>query len=171
MTEKTTLKPEQIKTNPDNPRIIKDDNFKKLVQSLKDFPEMATVREVVVNTDHMILGGNMRFKAMIEAGWKEIPVKVVDWSAEKQREFIIKDNIESGEWDFDMLANEWETEQLNAWGLDLPTTKLPEESETEDVKEPTITIKFDEVGQLESVIEEIKQIVEKYNARISVNSD
>jgi len=100
----------EVKPNPQNPRVIKDDKFKKLVQSLKDFPEMAEVREVVVNTDHMILGGNMRYKAMVEAGWTEIPVKVVDWSEDKQREFIIKDNVSGGEWDWDVLANEWDSD-------------------------------------------------------------
>lgn len=119
MNEKKVLKPDQIKSNPNNPRIIKDDRFQKLVQSLKDFPEMADVREVVVNKDHMILGGNMRFRAMIEAGWKEIPVVIVDWSEEKQREFIIKDNVSGGEWDWDMLANEWDQTDLDLWGLDL----------------------------------------------------
>ena len=83
----------QLKSNPSNPRLIKDDKFHKLVQSLKDFPEMAKVRPIVVNTEMVILGGNMRFKAMKEAGWKEVPVEVVDWSEEKQREFIIKDNV------------------------------------------------------------------------------
>lgn len=111
----------KIKPNPNNPRTIKDDNFKKLVQSLKDFPEMAEVREVVVNKDHVILGGNMRFKAMQEAGWTEIPVKIVDWSEEKQREFIIKDNVSGGDWDWDLIANEWDIEELNDWGLDLPS--------------------------------------------------
>lgn len=109
-----------IKPNPSNPRLIKDDAFKKLVQSLKDFPEMAEVREVVVNKDHVILGGNMRYKAMKEAGWTEVPVKVVDWPEEKQREFIVKDNVSGGEWDWDVLANEWEMEELDAWGLELP---------------------------------------------------
>ena len=111
------LKVSEIKPNPNNPRVIKDDKFKKLVQSIKDFPEMADVREVVVNKDHVILGGNMRFKAMVEAGWKEIPVRVVDWSEDKQREFTIKDNVSGGEWDWDMLANDWENEQLEDWGL------------------------------------------------------
>lgn len=110
----------QIKPNPDNPRQIKDDKFKKLVQSLKDFPEMAEVREVVVNKEHMILGGNMRYKAMLEAGWKEIPVRVVDWSPEKQREFIIKDNLAMGEMDWDEIANSWTDLPLDDWGLDLP---------------------------------------------------
>ena len=114
----------EIKPNPNNPRYIKDDKFKKLVQSLKDFPEMADVREIVVNKDHVILGGNMRFKAMQEAGWTEAPVKVVDWSEEKQKEFIVKDNVAGGEWDYDVLANEWDIEELNDWGLDDAALKI-----------------------------------------------
>ena len=98
----------KIKPNPDNPRIIKDDKFKKLVQSLKDFPEMTEVRPIVVNKEMMILGGNMRLKAMQEARWKEVPVTVVDWQEEKQKEFIIKDNANFGEWNWDTLANEWD---------------------------------------------------------------
>lgn len=113
----------QIKPNPDNPRLIKDEKYKLLVQSLKDFPEMAEVREVVVNKDHMILGGNMRFKAMQEAGWTEIPVKVVDWSEEKQKEFVIKDNSSFGEWDWDAIANQYELADLEMWGVDLPLTE------------------------------------------------
>jgi len=110
----------EIKPNPNNPRIIKDDKFKKLVQSLKDFPDMAKVRPIVVNQDMIVLGGNMRLKAMKEAGWKEVPVEVVDWGEEKQREFIIKDNVGFGEWDWEMIANEWDTEHLTDWGLDIP---------------------------------------------------
>ena len=109
-----------IKNNPNNPRVIKDDKFKKLVQSIKDLPEMAEVRPVVVNTDMVVLGGNMRLKAMREAGWKDVPIQVVDWDEDKQRQFIIKDNVSGGEWDWDMLANEWDTEELQEWGLDLP---------------------------------------------------
>lgn len=109
-----------IKPNPTNPRFIKDDKFKKLVESLKDFPEMAEVREIVVNKEHVILGGNMRYKAMLEAGWTEVPVKVVDWSEDKQRQFIIKDNISGGQWSWDQLANEWNAVELDAWGVDLP---------------------------------------------------
>ncbi len=108
-----------IKPNPKNPRVIKTDHFKKLVQSIKDFPEMREAREIVVNKDMVILGGNMRYRAMQEAKVKEAPVKVVDWSEEKQREFIIKDNIESGEWDYDVLANEWDKTQLTEWGMPL----------------------------------------------------
>jgi len=104
--------------NSDNPRYIKEEKFKKLVQSLKDFPEMANARPIVVNKEMVALGGNMRLKAMQEAGWSEVPVKVVDWSEEKQREFIIKDNVGFGDWDWDELANTWDAEELNEWGLD-----------------------------------------------------
>lgn len=106
-----------IKPNPNNPRFIKDPNFKKLVQSLLDFPEMLEAREIVLNKEHVILGGNMRYKAAIEAGLKDVSVKIVDWSEAKQREFIVKDNISGGDWDWDLLANEWDTQQLDDWGL------------------------------------------------------
>lgn len=113
-----TLPIGSVKPNPDNPRVIKDENFKKLVQSIKDFPEMADVREIVVNKDHLILGGNMRYLAMKEAGWTEVPVRIVDWSEAKQKEFIIKDNISGGEWDWEAIANQYELEELEAWGLE-----------------------------------------------------
>lgn len=129
------LKVKDIKPNPNNPRIIKDDKFKKLVQSLRDFPEMAEVREVVVNKDHVILGGNMRFKAMKEAGWTEVPVKVVDWTEEQQRQFIIKDNVSGGEWDWDELANSWDLEELDSWGLDIPDFALEKDTEEDEAPE------------------------------------
>lgn len=110
----------KLKPNPNNPRIIKDEKFKKLVQSLKELPEMAKVRPIVVNQDMIVLGGNMRLKAMQEAGWKKAPVEVVDWEEEKQRQFIIKDNVGFGEWDWEQLANQWDSEQLSEWGLDVP---------------------------------------------------
>jgi len=109
-----------VKSNPKNPRLIKDDKFKKLVKSIKDFPEMESVRPIVVNKDMVILGGNMRYKAMIECGYKEVNVEVVDWSEQKQNEFIIKDNVGFGEWEWEMVANEWDMEQLEDWGLNLP---------------------------------------------------
>ena len=111
----------EIKLNPNNPRLIKDDKFTKLVQSIKDFPEMLDIRPIVVNSDMVILGGNMRFKACKEAGLKEVPIIVADnLTEEQQREFLIKDNTSGGEWDFEMLANEWDVDQLDAWGLDIP---------------------------------------------------
>ncbi len=111
----------QVKPNESNPRVIRDDKFKKLVKSIQDFPEMLELRPIVVNEDMVVLGGNMRLKACIEAGLKEVPViKASDLTQEQQKEFIIKDNVGFGEWDWDILANEWDAENLEDWGLDLP---------------------------------------------------
>lgn len=140
------VKASQIKPNPNNPRLIKDDKFKKLVESLKSFPEMSDVRPVVVNTDMIILGGNMRFKAMQEAGWKEIPVQIVDWPEEKQREFIIKDNVSGGEWDWEMIANEWDSADLDNWGLDVPGWANGHDINTMTEDELDFTEEFDPIG-------------------------
>jgi ParB-like chromosome segregation protein Spo0J len=111
----------QVKANPNNPRIIKDDKFKKLVQSIKEFPEMLELRPIVVNDDMVVLGGNMRLKACKEAGLDKVPViKASNLTEEQQKEFIIKDNVGFGEWDWDMMANEWDAELLNEWGLNVP---------------------------------------------------
>ena len=121
------VKLSDIKLNPNNPRLIKDDKFKKLVQSIIDFPEMLKIRPIVVNEDMIILGGNMRFKACKEAGLKEVPIiKTKGLSEEKQREFLIKDNIAGGEWDWNLLANEWDELKLTEWGLDVwqPTAEV-----------------------------------------------
>jgi len=115
-----TVKISEVKVNPNNPRLIKDDKFKKLVQSVKDFPEMLNIRPIVVNKDMIILGGNMRFKACKEAGLKEVPIIITDLTEEQQKEFLIKDNVSGGEWDWDILANEWDADDLKDWGLDLP---------------------------------------------------
>lgn len=115
--ETHTIKLSKIKPNPANPRLIKDDKFNKLVQSLKDFPEMADIRPIVVNRDMVILGGNMRFKAMKEAGWKECPVVVAELTEEQEKEFIIKDNVGFGEWDMAEISSFDRTELIN-WGFD-----------------------------------------------------
>jgi site-specific DNA-methyltransferase (adenine-specific) len=126
------VKISEVKLNPNNPRLIKDDKFKKLVQSIKDFPEMLNIRPIVVNQDMIILGGNMRYKACKEAGLKEIPIIKTDLTEDQQREFLIKDNTSGGEWDFEMLANEWDNEQLEEWGLDLPSFETDEVLEAEE---------------------------------------
>jgi ParB-like chromosome segregation protein Spo0J len=119
--KRITLKISEVKSNPNNPRVIKDEKFKSLVKSIQEFPEMAEIRPIVVNADMIILGGNMRFKAMKEAGWKEVPVIVADHlTPEQEREFIIKDNTSGGDWDWEMLAMEWDADKLEEWGLDLP---------------------------------------------------
>jgi hypothetical protein len=151
--------------NPNNPRVIKDDKFKKLVNSLKSFPEMANVRPIVVNKNMVVLGGNMRLKAMKEAGWKEVPVEVVDWDEEKQKEFIIKDNVGFGEWDWEMIANEWDAEQVTDWGLDIPNfMELPSEDELigEDKnKPPVMKITFESPEQLQAAENDIAELIDR----------
>lgn len=146
ITEVKVVKINDIKSNPNNPRIIKDGKFKKLVESIKAFPEMANVRPIVVNTDMIVLGGNMRLKAMKEAGWKEAPIQIVEWDEQKQKEFVIKDNVGFGEWDWDDLANNWDEEELNDWALDVWVNKetddllaFGEDTEEETAKAPKIT--------------------------------
>ena len=109
-----------LNVNPTNPRLIKNDKFKKLVKSIKDFPEMLEYRPIIINEDNIILGGNMRYKAAIDAGLKEVYIlKVKNLSKKKQEEFIIKDNASFGDWDWDILANIWDNQKLNEWGIDV----------------------------------------------------
>ena len=109
-----------VKPSPNNPRIIKDNKFKKLVRSIQDFPEMLKLRPIVVDDDNFILGGNMRYKACVEAGLKEISIiKATELTEEQKQEFVIKDNSSFGEWDWDVLANEWDNTKLNDWGMDV----------------------------------------------------
>ena len=137
----------KIKTNPDNPRIIKNDKFKKLVKSIKDFPEMLKLRPIVVDQNMMVLGGNMRLKASKDAGLKEVWIEIAEGLTEEQKkEFIVKDNVGFGEWEWDMLANEWDSVQLAEWGLDVweneddkePEAGLIEDDEIPEVKESKV---------------------------------
>jgi hypothetical protein len=131
----------KIKLNTNNPRIIKDDKFQKLVKSIQEFPQMLSIRPIVVNDDMIVLGGNMRLKACQEAGLKEIPIiKASNLTEEQQKEFIIKDNVGFGEWDWENLANEWDETQLEDWGLDVWINKGKDELlEVEDEVEETTT--------------------------------
>jgi len=127
------VKISEIKTNPKNPRLIKDDKFKKLVKSIKEFPQMLELRPIVVDENNIVLGGNMRLKACIEVGLKEVYiVKAEDLTEQQKDEFIVKDNVGFGEWDWDTLANEWDTDKLEDWGLDLPIDLRVEELEAEE---------------------------------------
>ena len=133
-----------VKSNPNNPRIIKDDKFAKLVASIKEFPKMLEIRPIVVNDDMIVLGGNMRLKACIHAGLKEVPIiKVTDLTEQEQKQFIIKDNVSGGEWDWNMLANEWDAEELDAWGLDVPDFGKELEAEEDDFETPEGGIETD----------------------------
>jgi DNA modification methylase len=141
--EKVLIK--DLKMNTNNPRIIKDDKFKKLVKSIKEFPEMLEVRPIVVDDDMIILGGNMRTKACMEAGLKEVYIiKFSNLSDEKKKEFIIKDNVGYGEWDFDMLVEDWIVDDLIEWGLDIPESIDEDENNAhEDDYEGPVEIKTD----------------------------
>lgn len=128
----------KVKPNKSNPRVIRDEKFYKLVRSIKEFPEMLEIRPIVVDKDLVVLGGNMRLKACREAGLKEVPIVIADQLTEEQkREFIIKDNVGFGEWDWDILANEWDQEELDVWGLDIPDLKAIDDAEEgDDIKIP-----------------------------------
>lgn len=117
---KQKVKISEVKNNSNNPRLIKDDKFKKLVASINSFPEMLEKRPIVVDEDMIVLGGNMRLRASQEAGLKEVWIDIAEgWSEEQKAEFIIKDNVGFGDWDWDILANEWDNVKLNEWGLDV----------------------------------------------------
>jgi hypothetical protein len=143
------VKISEVKLNPNNPRLIKDDKFKKLVQSIKDFPEMLNIRPIVVNQDMIILGGNMRYKACKEAGLKEIPIIKTYLTEEQQREFLIKDNTSGGEWDFEMLVNEWDVEQLEEWGLDIPNWAAGMDENNMQDEDVDIEEEFNAIGTMD----------------------
>lgn len=160
------VKTTDIHANENNPRILKDDKFKKLVQSIKDFPEMLEIRPIVVNNDMMVLGGNMRLKAIQEIGLKEIPIiKAENLTEEQQREFLIKDNVGFGEWDWDALANDWDADELKDWGMDLPIILDGVEPDdlTEDAKNnpPIIKITLDSVEQLQQAEIDIQELIDR----------
>ena len=142
---KITITPiSSIKPNPNNPRLIKDDKFKKLVKSIQEFPEMLNLRPIVVNADSVVLGGNMRLKACKKAGLKLVPVIYAeDLTEEQQKRFIISDNVGFGEWSWDDLANNWNAEELSEWGLDIPDFKVQEVEAQEDDYEIPEELKTD----------------------------
>ena len=161
-----TVKLSDIKPNPNNPRLIKDDKFHKLVKSIQEFPKMLEIRPIVVNSDMIVLGGNMRLKACKEAGLKEIPVIFADdLTEEQQREFIIKDNVGFGEWDWEMIANEWDSEQLEEWGLDVvgfeSEPSLDELIGEEKNNPATMKITFKSPEQLQQAEIDIQELLDR----------
>ena len=142
------IKISKIQSNPNNPRLIKDYKFRKLVKSIKEFPEMLKLRPIVVDEKNIILGGNMRYKACIEAGLKEIYVIQADDLTENQKkEFIIKDNSSFGDWDWDVIANEWDIKDLNDGGVDMPI----------------LNEKLEVIGNESPEIEVTEEILEEHN--------
>jgi ParB-like chromosome segregation protein Spo0J len=133
---KQQVKISKVKGNPSNPRIIKNDKFKKLVKSIQEFPEMLKLRPIVVDEDMIVLGGNMRLKASKDAGLKEVWIEVAEGLTEEQKkEFIVKDNVGFGEWEWDILANEWDSVQLAEWGLDVWENEDDVKEEPTDLSE------------------------------------
>ena len=120
-----------------NPRQIKKDDFERLKKSVQSFPQMLDIREIVVDENNRILGGHQRVKALLANGEREVNVKVVEGlSEEEKREFVIRDNIQNGEWDFDVLANEWDDLSLDDWGIELPIADIEEEIVEDEAHEP-----------------------------------
>jgi hypothetical protein len=166
------MKINNLKLNPQNPRIIKDDKFKKLMQSINDFPEMMEKRPMVCVTDDdgklYPLGGNMRLKAIIELGYKEIPDNWImvadDWSEEQRKEFIIKDNVSFGEWNFEELSLNWNVEQLKNWGvesLENNNSIAIEEKEIIPFKKTHILLSFspETIIEIQEYLQKIKDTV------------
>ena len=164
---------QEVKPNENNPRFIKDYKFKKLVKSIKEFPEMLKLRPIVVNSDMVVLGGNMRLKACKEAGLKEVWIlKADDLTEQQQREFIVKDNVGFGEWDWDVLGNEWNTQQLEDWGLEVigfdvdkddlsDSFSLPD-GDKAPFQQQTYTLADAQAEQIKNAISDVKK-TEEYN--------
>jgi hypothetical protein len=162
------MKITELKPNPNNPRLIKDDKFKKLCDSIQAFPKMMELRPIIIDEGNIILGGNMRFNALKHLGYKELPAEWVkeanELTEEQKQEFIVKDNVGFGEWDWDILANEWDTEKLEEWGLDLPVSadgfgtdfSLPE-GDKAPFQQMTFTLADEQAIQIENALAEIKQ--------------
>ena len=159
------VKIKDIKPNPKNPRIIKDDKFNKLVKSLKEFPEMLEKRPLICFTDtdkkFVVLGGNMRLKAAKEIGLKELPILLADdWTEEQKNEFLIKDNVGFGEWDWDMIANEWDAQEIEEWGLDIPVFK------TDDIELDDLSSDIKSLYRIEIICSDEEHQENTYNKLI-----
>lgn len=161
----------KVKPNSNNPRIIKDDKFNKLVKSLSEFPDMLNKRPLVCFTDvggnYIVLGGNMRLKALKELKYKEVPIILADeWTEEQKSEFLIKDNVGFGEWDWDVLNSDWNSEELEDWGLDIPSFENEEEiyqdndkvnNLTQSIELPTITVEYKSDGEKDKLLKVLRQ--------------
>ena len=158
-----------IKPNPNNPRVIRDAKFKQLVRSIQEFPEMLELRPIVVNEDMVTLGGNMRLRACIEAGLTDVPVVIAKGlSEEQQQEFIIKDNVGFGEWDWDDLANNWDEANLKQWGLDFPMfdeAKIEDEQDTQPFIKVSIEATNDTFIEMN---EKLQNLCDEYNVIMKV---
>lgn len=158
-----------IKPNPNNPRVIRDAKFKQLVRSIQEFPEMLELRPIVVNEDMITLGGNMRLRACIEAGLTDVPVVIAKGlTEEQQQEFIIKDNVGFGEWDWDDLANNWDEANLKLWGLDFPMFDEAKIEDEQDVQ-PFIKVSIEATNDtFIEMNEKLQNLCDEYNVIMKV---
>ena len=168
------MKLTDIKPNPDNPRVLRDDRFQKLKKSIQEFPKMLSLRPMVIDNQNHVLGGNMRLRALQDLGYKEIPDDWVrradDLTDDEKRRFIIADNVSFGEWDWETIANEWDVQELNEWGLDTPGFTVSADEMGEDFtlasgdKSPfqqmTFTLADEQATQIKNALADIKQTEE-----------
>jgi ParB-like chromosome segregation protein Spo0J len=160
----------EIKPNPENPRVIKDVNFEKLCESIKSFPKMMELRPIVIDESNIILGGNMRLRALQYLKFKEIPDKWVKKSNEltekEKKEFIIKDNVGFGEWNWDELSNVWEVEELKSWGLNIPNFDSFEQKDLSENSDIEFKIEVECENEQNQEIVYNKLIKDGYTCRI-----
>jgi len=159
-----------IKENKENPRFITESKFKKLVKSIKEFPDMLNIRPLVVDENMVVLGGNMRLKAMKEAGFEKAKIiQVKDWTEKQKQEFVIKDNVGFGQWDWELLANDWTDQDLDDWGLDIPEMLDVDDLDTafdlpDGDKEPyqkkSFVLSDEQAEQIDLKISEVKKSIE-----------
>jgi ParB-like chromosome segregation protein Spo0J len=184
MTEIILVKINEVKLNDSNPRFIKDDKYAKLLNSLREFPEMLQKRPIIVDENMVALGGNMRLRACKELKLKEVPVIVAaGWTEEQKQAFIIKDNISFGQWDYDVLANTWDVEKLEDWGMDMPSYDLNDEELSDDFSLPegdknyleqiTFTISSMQAEQIKEALAVMKRTDEFkiYEEEVSTNEN
>jgi ParB-like chromosome segregation protein Spo0J len=162
------MKLKDIKPNPNNPRVLRDDKFQKLKQSIKEFPKMLSLRPMVIDENNVVLGGNMRLRALQELGFNDIDEAWVkrssDLTEEEKKRFIIADNVAFGEWDWDTLANDWDVVDLEAWGLDIPQFDTVEEQEMEDLSD-----KIKSMFKIEVICKDEQEQEKTYNKLIEQN--
>jgi ParB-like chromosome segregation protein Spo0J len=162
------MKLKDIKPNPNNPRVLRDDKFQKLKQSITEFPKMLSLRPMVIDENNVVLGGNMRLRALQELGFTDVEDAWVkrssDLTEEEKKRFIIADNVAFGEWDWDTLANDWEVVDLDKWGLDIPQFDTVEEEEVEDLSD-----KIKSMFKIEVICKDEQEQEKTYNKLIEQN--
>ena len=160
------MKLKDIKPNPNNPRVLRDDKFQKLKQSITEFPKMLSLRPMVIDENNVVLGGNMRLRALQELGFTDVEDAWVkrssDLTDEEKKRFIIADNVAFGEWDWDTLANDWDVVDLEAWGLEIPfyDEEVKEEQSKEEEEFKTLELNFN-AWDYKNVVARLKQIDSK----------